>query len=139
MKVLNLENKDDNNIINYCNSKGECSNCGECCTDTLPLSTDEIVKIRNYVNKHKIKEQRHITSNIDMTCPFRDNLNKKCLIYKVRPLICRNFKCDKDLKSVIKFRNEVCRKRPNTSLRKVIYNNDEVSDFVSYMKRVISK
>jgi hypothetical protein len=30
----------------------------------------------------------------DMTCPFRDDLNKKCLIYEIRPEICRVFQCN---------------------------------------------
>lgn len=34
-------------------------------------------------------------NNLDkLSCPFRDDKNKKCQIYEVRPYICRVFKCD---------------------------------------------
>ena len=32
----------------------------------------------------------------DMTCPFRDEKNKKCLIYEIRPEICRVFQCNQE-------------------------------------------
>lgn len=79
---------------------GACSNCGQCCSDLLPVSGAEIKKIQEYIQKHHIKESVHFLPTaqpvlIDLTCPFRDNIGKKCTIYEVRPAICRDFKCDK--------------------------------------------
>ena len=82
-------------ITNFtCN--GKCSNCGQCCGDILHLSKTEIKRIDEYLKKHKIvATERNILVDYDNTCPFRDNKNKKCKIYEVRPDICRIFKCDK--------------------------------------------
>lgn len=78
---------------------GECSQCGGCCSDLLPVSSKEIKEIRRYVKKHHIKECIHrlpvTETTFDLTCPFRDDEKKICTIYAVRPAICRDFQCDK--------------------------------------------
>ena len=85
---------------------GECSNCGACCSSLLPLSRREVREIKRYVNKHHIKP--HIKSygvptakpiSFDLTCPFRDDINRVCTIYPIRPDICRSFRCDKPKKN----------------------------------------
>lgn len=74
---------------------GKCSNCGQCCSNLLPLSAQEVNRIKAYIRKHGIKEQRHnVMMGYDMTCPFRDEANRKCLIYEIRPAICRQFMCN---------------------------------------------
>lgn len=71
------------NVYNIPEHKN-CTNCGRCC-GLIPATPDEIKEIRAYVSKHKIK-----AVNIrKMTCPFRDDKKKICLIYPVRPMICR--------------------------------------------------
>ena len=82
---------------------GKCSNCGECCTTFLALSDQEEKTIREYVKKHHIETVRNakppMWRMIDLTCPFLDKEREhKCLIYEVRPLICRNFICGKGKK-----------------------------------------
>lgn len=62
-----------------------CTNCGECC-GLVPASQAEINTIRNYIATHNISP---IQYKDKVTCPFRDNEAKKCLIYPVRPTICR--------------------------------------------------
>lgn len=83
---------------------GECSNCGQCCSRFLPMSGKEVKFIKRYIQKHKIKEQRHIFPIAgaveDWTCPFRSEVERKCLIYEVRPAICRDFRCDKPAKQI---------------------------------------
>jgi len=37
---------------------GQCSNCGECCTETLPLTRGELLRLKQYAAKHKLKEHR---------------------------------------------------------------------------------
>lgn len=63
----------------------------------LPLSESEIREIKAYIKKNNIKEQRNILVNAiaDMTCPFmkKSNTDKKCVIYEIRPKICRYFIC----------------------------------------------
>ena len=79
---------------------GECSSCGSCCSALLPLSNREIKEIARYIKKHNIKPCNHkvgapiaMDIDFDMTCPFRDNVNRVCIIYPLRPLICRDFLC----------------------------------------------
>lgn len=63
-----------------------CTNCGKCC-GIIPATSEEVEAIRSYIAENDIKPVRSYTS----TCPFRDEAQKKCLIYPVRPLICRLF------------------------------------------------
>ena len=73
---------------------GKCSKCGECCTNLLPISQNELNKIQEYVIKNKIKPQAHLlVMQNRWTCPYYDG--NKCLIYEVRPLICKEFYCYK--------------------------------------------
>ena len=81
---------------------GECSNCGSCCSNILPITVGEEKRIRAYMKSHSIKEQKRLFPTampiFDMTCPFRNNAERKCEIYEVRPAICRDFRCDKPQK-----------------------------------------
>ena len=84
---------------------GECSNCGNCCSDFLPISPEEIRRIAAYIKKNGITEQKHFLPlanypQMDLTCPFRNNTERKCMIYEVRPAICRDFRCDKPRKKI---------------------------------------
>lgn len=93
---------------------GECSSCGQCCSNFLPVSSKEVKEIKRYVKKHRITEQKHnfpVTNEIaDFTCPFRSEKERKCLIYEVRPLICRDFRCDK-MKKEIQLNKDLMHKR----------------------------
>lgn len=81
---------------------GKCTECGECCSNMLPLTDKEVSEIRQYIQKNHIRERKHLlpvaAAHIDLTCPFLDSAkqNHKCVIYQVRPMICRLFKCDHD-------------------------------------------
>lgn len=85
---------------------GECSGCGNCCGNFLPISNKEIKIIKRYVENHNVKEQIRLYPTaepmIDVQCPFRDEIEKKCTIYPVRPGICRDFRCDKPRKKIEK-------------------------------------
>ena len=64
------------------------------------MSDEEAEIIMRYVEKNEIKEAKNLypwarPPMLNLTCPFRSNSQKKCLIYEVRPAICRDFKCDK--------------------------------------------
>lgn len=89
----------EDNIWNFTND-GKCSNCGNCCSNFLPMSQKEVEAIRKYIHKNDIKESRHIIpeakKSYDATCPFRDNTRKVCTIYPVRPKICQVFICDSE-------------------------------------------
>ena len=81
-------------------NKGKCSNCGECCSDILPLTDADISRIKEHLKTKKI-EQNNKGANV-ILCPFRNNIARQCMIYSVRPVICRIFKCDKTLEQSVK-------------------------------------
>lgn len=78
---------------------GECSNCGACCSNLLPMSPGDIKRIRRYIKKHRIKPALHgipMDATVDWLCPFMDpGKEHKCRIYPARPEICRMFFCGK--------------------------------------------
>lgn len=79
---------------------GKCIGCGECCSNILPMSDEDVRRIRKYIKQHNIKPITHIALladiQLDMECPFCDlTQEKKCTIYEVRPEICRLFICSK--------------------------------------------
>lgn len=90
----------DNGVYNF-TSNGKCIGCGACCSNLLPMTKEEISRIKSYISRNGIKEKKHIpplaNPAIDMTCPFLDDSKscEKCTIYAVRPMICRLFICDK--------------------------------------------
>jgi Fe-S-cluster containining protein len=81
---------------------GSCSNCGGCCGNRIPMMKSEAKAIKKYVRAKNIKMVEHrpagflLLANqpIDMICPFR-HPDHGCLIYEVRPWICRQFVCNK--------------------------------------------
>ena len=76
---------------------GVCSKCGQCCSAILPVTPQEIEQIRKYIEKNEIKPEPTLkilaNKTIDLTCPFYKQ--NKCLVYEVRPRICKDFMCDK--------------------------------------------
>lgn len=80
---------------------GICSQCGECCSNLLPLTDDEINRIKRYVKRNGVKEQRHLIpladAAFDLMCPFLDmgKTKDKCTIYPARGTICKVFVCNK--------------------------------------------
>lgn len=71
-----------NNVFNI-PAHTKCTNCGACC-GIIPASDAEVREIRNYIAKHGIKPRKP-----GITCPFRNEKERRCDIYPVRPMICR--------------------------------------------------
>lgn len=108
---------------------GECSNCGQCCSNFLPIAATEMKEIIRYVKKHKIREQHAILPtaepSIDLTCPFRSEVSKSCLIYPVRPTICRMFMCNQDRESMRKNKELMHKKYYAVDMRSIFYGHDD--------------
>ena len=68
-----------------------CKDCGKCC-GPVPITEDDVKEIGEYIKENKIKVRK--VDPLSLNCIFRDEKSKKCLIYPVRPLICRLFRCD---------------------------------------------
>ena len=106
MELINeLLNPQNVQIVNF-SCRGECSKCGNCCTPFLPVSQEEINIIQKYVIENNIKPNyTMLVMENKLSCPYYDG--KKCLIYEVRPLICKEFYCNKkpNQEMALKFRN----------------------------------
>jgi len=109
---------------------GKCSGCGECCADLLPVTPDEIRRIKAYVEKHHITERKDAPffdpNAIDLTCPLRNNKEHRCEVYPVRPLICREFICSKSLQQAKHDRDLLHESRSPHSMRWEVFGNPEV-------------
>ena len=112
----------------------KCSNCGSCCSNMLPMSDAEITRIKQYIKKHKIKEQRHnVLNGYDMTCPFRDEANKKCLIYEIRPEICRQFMCNHTKADIMAWKLDFHKRFRPVFMRKEFFGSKEDEAFLENM------
>ncbi len=109
--------------------EGHCSGCGECCSDLLPLTDAELRTLKDYAQRHRLREHRKAPffdrGAVDFTCPFRNEAERKCEVYSVRPQICRAFICSKDLRSAEEDRDLISQHRSSRSLRWEIFGNDE--------------
>lgn len=95
-----LNNITDTDFTN----NGKCVGCGACCSNSLPMSEKEIRDIKHYISVNNIKEQVRVFNVLaekpiaDLLCPFLSNNDKdRCVIYEVRPEICRIYKCNEAL------------------------------------------
>lgn len=132
-----MEKMFETNCVN-----GKCVGCGNCCTELLPMTLKEVETIRKYVKEHKIKPYSEIffeyngAPRMNLMCPFRDLETKTCRIYEVRPNICRQFKCNQDMRVIEKNKliahdkakyNHIKAKTDNisnvASMRELIYGN----------------
>ena len=75
------------NILRHIN----CCNCGKCCQE-IPVLPIEVTNIQRHLDRYpNIARIANNKTNKEKICPFRDESFKQCLIYPVRPLICRIF------------------------------------------------
>lgn len=78
---------------------GQCVGCGKCCGSFLPLTQDDITRIKAHVHAHNLKPIIHapvFTAAQDETCPFMDPSRppgRRCVIYPIRPAMCRIYTC----------------------------------------------
>lgn len=85
-------------------NNGKCSRCGQCCSNFLPLTKDEIVHLRQLAKKEDtIAQIKYIPDGrVMMLCPFlianNETETTRCSIYNDRPSVCRLYKCNKDRK-----------------------------------------
>ena len=87
--------------MNFCKN-GECSRCGACCTPFLPMTKSEVKTVKEYLKKNPQIRERALNqpffkgNDIYVRCCFYDSDRKECMIYPVRPFICRAYKCNQD-------------------------------------------
>ena len=85
-----------------------CTNCGKCCRIPVELYSIEYIHILEYIkNYFSAAELKRIKGLCSMEvaiekkgltdrrrCIFRDEENRRCSIYEVRPIGCREYKCE---------------------------------------------
>lgn len=87
--------------MNFCKNN-ECSRCGECCTPFIPMTKSEVKTVREYVKKNPQIKERALNqpffegNDVYVKCCFYDKDKKECMIYPVRPFICKAYKCNQD-------------------------------------------
>ncbi len=128
-------------IKNFC-VNGKCSQCGQCCTNLLPMSDSEVNRIHRYMKRHHIEQHFQKTlveiGSTDLTCPFRDNKNKRCLIYEVRPEICKQFICCEDQNKSFRNRDKILRDNRHTVFcRTEFFGNTEDIDWFTQMQMLV--
>lgn len=111
---------------------GQCSNCGQCCSDLLHLSKEEIKRIDDYLKDHKVIQHNKGENNI--ICPFRNEAFKKCDIYEVRPEICKIFKCNKTPEEAYRNREFTNFNKKPRSMAELFFKDDSK---IKYLKDVI--
>ena len=117
-------------IIDFTNH-GICSECGNCCTNMLPISNSEVSKIKTYVTKNHIKP--HVinlplaTPLLDATCPFLKTWENthRCMIYPVRPFVCRHFICNKSEDQLVQDLDDktIYEPRPVRNVKQLFFAN----------------
>lgn len=118
--------------MNFCKN-GECSRCGACCTPFLPMTKSEVKTVKEYLKKNPQIRERALNqpffkgNNVYVRCCFYDDEKKECMIYPIRPFICRAYKCNQD---DLKIENN-----KNFIYAKAYYNTDAktVHDFRSLL------
>lgn len=91
-QLVILTRQDKRKVAN-CSTKGSCSKCMQCCTDFIPLTQEDIRRIKKYMSTHNV--DRNICTdehgNYMILCPFLSESG--CQIYDMRPEVCRGFCC----------------------------------------------
>lgn len=117
--------------------EGQCKGCGECCSNMLPLTNSEIKSIKRYIKANDIREQKNVLINAaDMTCPFMDKsrTKDKCLIYEVRPAICRYFICSEP-NGAVKHPDMYEERRHLVDMRAEFYQNPAIWNGLKALER----
>lgn len=96
----------DNKVIDMKNIS--CTHCNDCCTIFAMVTEEELESLKGYffdseegkkiLKRARNKVKRHLRQNsIYFFCPFTDDETKKCSIYNIRPKICKEFHCNREL------------------------------------------
>lgn len=96
-----MKNVDGKDKCSDLTKNGICTGCGECCASMLPTTFNEADYLKKLIKARNIKPHSNVIIStdviVDLTCPFllKDKTKDRCSIYDERPIICRNFICNK--------------------------------------------
>lgn len=95
-----------------------CKHCHDCCGPIIWYEPEDIL-IRNYIKKHNIKRISWTIEEFkknNMRCPYINN--DRCIIYSVRPIVCRLQGNISELKCKFLNNNKLLSKEKLKNLRK---------------------
>ena len=83
-------------VTDFISAGRRCRGCGECCSRFLPLLPGEAATIARWALDRGIKphKPRGGAQTVDLICPWLSD-SCECMVYDVRPLVCRLFSCNK--------------------------------------------
>ena len=86
--------------IDYSDENGNCNGCSECCNVFVPITKKELKLLKRLLTKKVLKRYAKSTMNdsINCKCPF--STDDGCSIYNLRPSICKNYHCKKELSKI---------------------------------------
>lgn len=113
----------------------KCKQCGNCCTDVLFLTPTEVSTIKSYIKKHNITtaKTQNIFNEDNTECPFL-NIERRCNIYEVRPLICKNFTCYDNSGGDLDYKNIQVVDMNDTFFPKDYHIKKDLTVFKTYLK-----
>lgn len=131
--MIEIEDKITDNTCN-----GNCSKCGQCCGNFIPVTKQEVYIIKKYVKKHNIKQEKRVFGkNVNLRCPFFNKKEHKCNIYEVRPFVCQDFICSR--KDWRKYRDKYEQRADYNGSLKSVYSMDElIYDDLSFFVLFVS-
>lgn len=127
IKIINIIEESLENAMNtdmyfeYINSKGleslqqeilgklQCGNCGWCCSScNVLLAEDDIITLCKHLGcdfnqfYEKCMDKETVMNYLAFPCPFLDmsKEKEKCIVYEVRPKVCRHFPFNASLLTV---------------------------------------
>jgi Fe-S-cluster containining protein len=62
------------------------AHCELCCSECVPVSESELVRVVLYANEHEIEPGQDPS-----VCPWYDRAAGRCSVYEARPIVCRAF------------------------------------------------
>ncbi|HJF65683.1 MAG TPA: YkgJ family cysteine cluster protein [Slackia equolifaciens] len=87
-----------NEVIDIRTWRGSCDGCGECCGRMLPITVEDVARLKAYVRRMGIDPAPESWTEggelfVNLNCPFL-GADRRCMVYDARPAICRAYRCD---------------------------------------------
>ena len=84
----------------FLTARGTHMGCGECCSRMLPVTDGELKVLKDAVRERGVA-LRPERAEVDLTCPLLDD-GGMCMLYDVRPLICRLYDCSEAARGIVR-------------------------------------
>ena len=121
---------------------GSCNNCNECCSILSPVTSEELKILKRLftkkIEKNYIKYiEKHRLIGLVAVCPFSCYETKRCLIYHLRPTVCKKYHCNPDYSIPPKMDDFSKMKGRFRYIYEILPNNDLVEKFAEITNKVI--